>query len=348
MLPGLRIWAAGRAVAFCARSTAVLPRIQVFRQTRESRRFYSDGRTNKPARSSAQTGDRGQEPQADIPTDDDAPRSFIDTLDDSVLGMYGSKPLTPAQEDVLYTQGRIPNPEEAETIISDELNSEEAAAEIEPGFESESESGSESGSKPKPEPEDPGHKFGLPEQPYPPNFHLKQRYHPVVDQLTRLLMRDGKLSVAQRNMSMVMNFLRTSPAPIYSPKIPLLPGTPPAWHLPLNPVLYITIAIDSVAPLIDISKLAGAAGGGRALEIPRPLTLRQRRRIAFKWIMDAVENKPSRGSGRKQFPSRIASEIIAVVEGRSNAWEKRRAVHKQGTTARANVGSQRKAKARHR
>ncbi|RCI15956.1 hypothetical protein L249_2731 [Ophiocordyceps polyrhachis-furcata BCC 54312] len=347
MSPGLRIWAAGRAFALHARPAVVLPKIQVFRQVRDARRSYSDHRSNKPATSAAQAGGPGQEPQANnIPpmadaagqAADDAPRSFIDTLDDATLGMYESKPLTPAQQDVLYTQGRIPNPDEAETILSDQVDAEEAVADTEPELEREPE--------PKPKPEDPGHKYGLPEKPYPPNFHLKKRYHPVLDQITRLLMRDGKLSVAQRNISMVMNFLRTSPPPIYSPKFPLLPGTPPAWHLPLNPILYITIAIDSVAPLIQISKLAGAAGGGRALEIPRPLAVRQRRRIAFKWILDVIESKHSRGSGRKQFPSRIADEIIAVVEGRSSVWEKRKAIHKLGTASRSNVGTRRRGKPR--
>lgn len=44
----------------------------------------------------------------------------------------------------------------------------------------------------------PGHKFGLPSLPLPSNTHLKHRYDPVVEQVTKLLMRHGKLSVAQR------------------------------------------------------------------------------------------------------------------------------------------------------
>ena len=139
-------------------------------------------------------------------------------------------------------------------------------------------------------------------------------------------------------MTMVMNHLRTSPAPIYSPKFPLLPGTPPASHLPLNPVLYITIAIDSVAPLVKIKRIPGAAGGGRALDMPEPLALRARRRQAFQWILDSVNSKPSKGSGRRQLPVRVAEEIIAVVEGRSGVWDKRRLVHKVGTASRANIG----------
>lgn len=139
-------------------------------------------------------------------------------------------------------------------------------------------------------------------------------------------------------MATALNVLRTSPAPIYSPKFPLLPGTPPASHLPLNPILYLTIAVDSVAPLLKVKHIPFAAGGGRALELPTPLPLRTRRRQAFQWILDVVEKKPSKGSGRKQFGHRLAEEIIAVVEGRSGVWDKRKTLHKMGTTARVNVG----------
>jgi small subunit ribosomal protein S7 len=48
------------------------------------------------------------------------------------------------------------------------------------------------------DPVDLGHKYGLPDLPLPPNANLKHRYDPVVDQVTKLLMKHGKLSVAQR------------------------------------------------------------------------------------------------------------------------------------------------------
>jgi small subunit ribosomal protein S7 len=73
------------------------------------------------------------------------------------------------------------------------------------------------------------------------------------------------------------------------------------------------------------------------LDIPVPLTERQRRRTAFNWLLDAVRNRPSRGSGRTMFPHRIAEEIVAVVEGRSGLWDKRNIIHRLGTTARANL-----------
>lgn len=182
-----------------------------------------------------------------------------------------------------------------------------------------------------------GHKFPLPELPLPARMGKDYRYDPIVTQVTNLLMRDGKLSVAQRNMATILNTLRTTPAPTYSTTKPLLPGAPPASHLPLNPVLYLTLAIDSIAPLLRIRSQRGAAGGGVALQIPVPLGLRQRRRQAVTWILDSATKRKSRGSGKDMFAQKVAEELIAVVEGRSSIWEKRAGVHKLGTTARSNL-----------
>lgn len=184
--------------------------------------------------------------------------------------------------------------------------------------------------------EDVGHKFGMPT---PPGKHdkLQDRYPPIIHQISRLIMKDGKLSLAERNVAMILNFLRIAPAPKVNPARPLLPGSPPAEQLPLDPILYLTLAVDSVAPLMRIRNMKGMAGGGMALEVPEPLTLRQRRRTAMLWILDVVDKKKSRGSGRKQFASRVAEELVAVVEGRSSVWDKRQIVHKLSTSSRANL-----------
>ncbi|KAL8937978.1 MAG: hypothetical protein Q9216_004144 [Gyalolechia sp. 2 TL-2023] len=182
-----------------------------------------------------------------------------------------------------------------------------------------------------------GHSFDLPALPLPANMHLKYRYAPIVRQVTNLLMRDGKLSVAQRNMAMILNHLRTASPPTVNPERPLIPGSPPASHLPLNPILYLTLAIDSVAPLLRIRSQKGIAGGGVALQMPVPLALRQRRRQAVMWILDAASKKPARGSGRGQFAQRVAEELVAIVEGRSGVWDRRGGIHKLAVSARANL-----------
>jgi len=43
-----------------------------------------------------------------------------------------------------------------------------------------------------------GHKYGIPELPLASNLNLKRRYDPVVNQVTNLIMKHGKKSVAQR------------------------------------------------------------------------------------------------------------------------------------------------------
>lgn len=138
-------------------------------------------------------------------------------------------------------------------------------------------------------------------------------------------------------MSVILTHLRTSPPPQASASKPLLPGSPPPQHLPLNPILYLTLAIDSVAPLLRIRSQKGAAGGGIALQIPVPLGLRQRRRTALRWIIDAAAKRKSRGSGDAQFATKVAEELIAVVEGRSAVWERHGGVHKLAVSARANL-----------
>lgn len=138
-------------------------------------------------------------------------------------------------------------------------------------------------------------------------------------------------------MSLILNHLRQSPPPTPSPNRPLLPISTPFTHLPLDPITYLTLAIDSVAPLVRIRSQKGGAGGGVALQIPVPLGIRQRRRQAVKWILDVVEKKRSRGSGKAMFAQRFAEEVIGVVEGKSAAWERRLLAHKTGTGARANL-----------
>jgi small subunit ribosomal protein S7 len=50
------------------------------------------------------------------------------------------------------------------------------------------------------------HKYELPDLPLPKNANFKYRYDPVVAQVTNLLMKDGKLSVAQRVGSSILYF----------------------------------------------------------------------------------------------------------------------------------------------
>lgn len=130
-------------------------------------------------------------------------------------------------------------------------------------------------------------------------------------------------------MDTILDHLRTASPPRLDSR--LLPG-PTASQLPLDPVTYLTLVVDSVAPIVKIRQQKGAAGGGRALPIPIPLSLRQRRRTAIMWIIQASEKKRD-----PQLAKRLVQEIVSVAEGKSGIWDKRAQVHKAATSARVNV-----------
>ncbi|KAK1827690.1 ribosomal protein S7 domain-containing protein [Podospora conica] len=183
-----------------------------------------------------------------------------------------------------------------------------------------------------------GHKYGMPE--IGPHMNHKDRYGTVVSQVTKMLMRDGKLAKAQRDMAIILNHLRSSPPPKIKAQRPLIPGSPEPEQLPLDPAVYLEVAIDSVAPLIRIRGFRNLGGGGRSLEVPVPIPVRKRRRAAIGWILDAVDRRASNiDFTPPPFPVRVAEEIIAVVEGRSSVWEKRMQLHKLATATRANLNS---------
>ncbi|KAH8700477.1 putative plasma membrane phosphate transporter Pho87 [Talaromyces proteolyticus] len=176
----------------------------------------------------------------------------------------------------------------------------------------------------------PGMKFDTP-APLSKSDHFKRRYDPVVEQFTKLLMEDGKLSLAQKNMEVILNHLRTSPPPKIDPRRRLL-TTLPAPQLPLNPILYLNLLVDSVSPLIKIRQQKGLAGGGASVPMPVPLSMRQRRRTAIKWILDSADKRKD-----TDWAMRVANELMAVAEGRSGVWEKREQVHKVGISGRTNL-----------
>lgn len=130
-------------------------------------------------------------------------------------------------------------------------------------------------------------------------------------------------------MDIILDTLRTSPAPASNPN---LLTSLPLSSLPLSPIEYLTAIVDSVSPLIKIRQQRGLLGGGASMPIPVPLRLRQRRRTAIQWILASAE-----GRREDKLADRVAKELLSVAEGRSSAWEKRARVHKLAISARANV-----------
>lgn len=149
-------------------------------------------------------------------------------------------------------------------------------------------------------------------------------------------------------MSKILEILCTAPVPQRNSSAPRGAGTllsdhyfntgrtlqpsVPRENLPLSPIQYLTSVIDSVAPLVKIRQQKGVLGGGQSLPIPVPLRVKQRRRAAIKWILDAADN------GKDTYlADRVAKELIKVASGTSSAWEKRAMLHRLAISARSNV-----------
>lgn len=130
--------------------------------------------------------------------------------------------------------------------------------------------------------------------------------------LARLIMRDGKLARAHA-------FLATCLADLQ-----LATGSPP---LPI-----LRRAVDLASPSI---RMVGRRKGTKVMPTPQPLTAKQRRRQAWLWIVDASDK---RQSTEKDFGKRLALEVLAVLNGQSEALKKLAGIHTLGVTGRANVG----------
>lgn len=181
MSPTSRVWGACRTLA--VRTRPAPPRTQPLLTSVSRTRWYSDEKIDKR---SGQSDETLKAAQAQPAATEGSP---IDALGDEALHQvfYGGRTspseadggLTTAQEQSLYHSGRIPSPDDAAAVVeaADDhtvaVTRRRARAKL-------------------------PHKFPLPPKPFPTDFNHKKRYHPVLDLLVRLIMRDGKLSQAQR------------------------------------------------------------------------------------------------------------------------------------------------------
>ncbi|GAA5946045.1 hypothetical protein JCM3775_007200 [Rhodotorula graminis] len=136
--------------------------------------------------------------------------------------------------------------------------------------------------------------------------------HELLSVLARLIMRDGKLARAHAFLDTMLQELQLATS---SPPVPVLER-----------------AIELASPSI---RMVGRRKGTKVMQTPQPLTAKQRRRQAWKWIVDASDK---RQGTEKDFGRRLAQECLAVLNGQSEALKKVTGTHTLGVTGRANVG----------
>lgn len=168
MAPPARLWPAARSLAVRSRPTLQPEALAL----RVPRRHLTNG-----------TGESNPKQTSD----DDFEAMFKNALGQGARDAHGAQSggLTPSQENALYEEGVI-RPQASGNEAVDNLQEIATGLKVVGSGE--------------------GHNFPLPELPLPWYMQMKKRYHPVLAQVSRLLMREGKLSKAQS--------VRLDPAPL--------------------------------------------------------------------------------------------------------------------------------------
>ncbi|KAG0005654.1 hypothetical protein BGZ65_010453 [Modicella reniformis] len=134
--------------------------------------------------------------------------------------------------------------------------------------------------------------------------------NPILHQLVNTIMMDGKKARAQRFVADAMLEIRS--------------------RTHSDPYQIVLDALELASPIL---KLTPIKKGSKMLQVPTPMTERQRRRRAIMWILGASDKR----KGEKRFKDRLASEFLAVVNGNSGALLKKNQQHKMALANRANA-----------
>ncbi|ORZ31921.1 ribosomal protein S7 domain-containing protein [Catenaria anguillulae PL171] len=169
---------------------------------------------------------------------------------------------------------------------------------------------------------------GLVKSPTRKALDLHQRHaetHPhllrtdaLLAQATNLIMRDGKKAQAHRMLTDSLDHVRAMAAK-------------PGSTLPqgMDPPAMFAEAVARAAPLLETKAFKR---GTKVLQIPKALDERQRNRRAIVWMLEAAKKRHE-----KEFAKRLANEIVAVLEGTSEAIKRKDALYKLALANRVNV-----------
>ncbi|KAF9578054.1 hypothetical protein BGW38_006368 [Lunasporangiospora selenospora] len=134
--------------------------------------------------------------------------------------------------------------------------------------------------------------------------------NPILSQLVNTIMKDGKKAHAQGFVADALLEIRS--------------------RTHSDPYQVVLDALELASPIL---KLSSVKKSSKVLQVPTPMTERQRRRKAIVWILEASDKR----KGEKKFKDRLASEFLAVVNGNSNALVKKSQQHKMALANRANA-----------
>jgi ribosomal protein S7 len=94
------------------------------------------------------------------------------------------------------------------------------------------------------------------------------------------------------------------------------------------------ILIDAIELCSPMMTIRSGKKGSKVVYIPKPLNLRQRRRKAILWILEACKKR-----NEKAFPLRLSGEIQDIINKNSKILNKKDELHKMVLANRANINT---------
>lgn len=131
----------------------------------------------------------------------------------------------------------------------------------------------------------------------------------IKDQFINNLMKDGKKSLAQRLLEKSLKYVENQ------------------THLKGEEIL--NICMEKCCPII---KMKRQKRFNKFIQVPLPLTEKQKRRRAIKWIVE--ESKKRKGY---KFPDQLGMEFISILNDTSKVIKKKQQLHLEGLNNQSNI-----------
>jgi len=131
----------------------------------------------------------------------------------------------------------------------------------------------------------------------------------LVAKLTNVLMRDGKKSVAQRQVYRAFEIIKEKE---------------------LDPVKVFAEAMNKVKPSLEVRP---RRIGGAAYQVPIPVRGSRKESLAIRWLVAAARSRSN--SEFHHFSEKLAAELMAAAQGEGAAVKKRQDMEKAAEANRA-------------
>lgn len=135
-------------------------------------------------------------------------------------------------------------------------------------------------------------------------------HHRLVTQIINRVMRDGKKTVAAKQIYSMLDEIKTKTK--------------------ADPLPQLLAAIENVAPQMEVRS---RRIGGAAYQVPTPVRASRRDSLAIRWLITAAKNRSS--SEYHNFSKKLAAEVIDALNNTGGAVKKKTDVHRMAEANKA-------------